>query len=191
MALAVERIVLIVALVILFFGLALYGWDLCSLMNMNEKEGFTNLTSETSAPTRASDCRCLPGYIPSNTGDINNLNGKLIKIINKQRGEIIICYNPNNTNNYYLVTAASIQDFDKMYESFTVCNKKISKYPISRTFDNMEELRNIIENEKWNISYELSYPNEKKCKIFDQNGNVDSTYFCQSLSDNQTTKSCY
>jgi hypothetical protein len=180
MALAVERIVLIAALVILFFGLALYGWDLC------EKEGFTNATTDSSAPTRASDCRCLPGYIPSNTRGNNNLNGKLIKAA--EQGRMFILYNPNNTNNYYIVTIASIEDFDKMYENFRVCNKKLSKYPISRAFYNTAELYKIIRTEQWNIQW---FDQRGDCKIFEENGDVDSTYFCQSLSDPTQTKSCY
>jgi hypothetical protein len=188
MPVAVDKLVLIGALTVGILFLMIYGWNTCM---DSQKEGFTNPVSSSTAPTRASDCRCLPGYIPSNTGG-NNLNGKFIKYINEVRNpkEAGILYNPNNTNNYYLVTVASIQDFDKMYESFTVCNKKLSKYPISRTIDNIKELIKKIENEQWNISYEL-FGNEKKCNVFEQNSNLDSTYFCQSLSNSQTTKSCY
>ena len=77
MPVAVDKLI-IVGILVIFIGLCIsYGVSICSHSKCkrddsdsdseDEKEGFTNPVSETTAPTRASDCRCLPGYIPSNT----------------------------------------------------------------------------------------------------------------------------
>ena len=164
MALAVERIVLIVALVILFFGLALYGWDLCSLMNMNEKEGFTNLTSETSAPTRASDCRCLPGYIPSNTPAQTKYGGRIIH----RNGPIF--YIPNGSNKKHWVS------------SCTQCNVGIN-------FCDPNVYVNVTDKE---ASVYEDGPMLTCAVLKESLGKKESpNYFCQSLSDPTQTKSCY
>jgi len=62
--LLVAGIILISFFILIFVALE-YSKNLDMSGNLNVMEHF-------SAPTRAADCRCLPGYVPSNT----NINEK-------------------------------------------------------------------------------------------------------------------
>lgn len=150
-----------------FVGLILQA---IQFINMPEvEEGFVS-----SAITRASDCNCLPGYIPSNQSD--SVDGNLIVDTRDS-----LMYNPNNTRDIYTIDTNNmcnllpgVNDFDMRTSTDT---NNYNKYV---SFKNKV---NILDASSYNVKGTLS------CDIVKQKANTN--YFCQSLTDSTKIRKCY
>jgi hypothetical protein len=131
-----------------------------------KKEGFSS-----AAPTRASDCNCLPGYIPSKEG--GKYGGNILKF-KFNDGREFYYYNPSGTNNIY------------MYDSYRdTCGLPTSgDFPMivpgdikgnpSSTPQSKYELRGML-----------------RCDVVKKNTNTQETFFCQRLGDPSSRRECY
>jgi hypothetical protein len=149
MPVKVDKLIMIAGLTICIVFLMFYGWQMCTCIEKDAKEGFTNPTSDSSAPTRASDCRCLPGYIPSNIPVAKRLGFE---------NQLIEVKTPMN------VKYGSGNNWVKKYviATFRATNSFFGRDPLPG-------VRKQVEVDSTPLEY----------------------YFCQSLSDSQTTKKCY
>jgi len=114
------------------------------------------------APTRASDCRCLPGYMPSNTitspygGEFQHFNGT-------------IAFVPFRSNLKHWVPQC-------MMCGINVCTPSVYKNVNSAT---------------WNKTSFGSQYTCNTLKLAKEAVNSQSVFFCQSSSDISKTMSCY
>jgi hypothetical protein len=114
------------------------------------------------APTRASDCRCLPGYIPSNSvsssygGEFQHFNGT-------------IAFVPFRSNQKHWVPQCSMCGIN-------VCTPSVFKNVNSATWNKTS----------FGAQYTCSI-----LKQAQEKANTQSTFFCQSSSDTSKTMSCY
>jgi hypothetical protein len=116
------------------------------------------------APTRASDCRCLNGYIPSNM-----LNSKYGGDFITNGG--LIAFQPAGTKTKHLISNCLT------CEGINPCNQK-KKMLTKSQWDSIP----------WNsqqYSCSLFTQSKKNAK------KTSETYFCQHLRDSEKTRSCY
>lgn len=115
-----------------------------------------------SAPTRASDCRCLPGYLPSNI--VSSLYGGEF-----QHFSGTIAFVPAQSSQKHWVPSCNMCGIN-------ICSTSVYKNVDKSTWDkttwsstfNCNTLKNAINQSK-----------------------VPSTFFCQSKSDSTKRMSCY
>ena len=124
-----------------------------------KKEGFSS-----AAPTRASDCNCLPGYIPSK--DAGGKYGGNILTWTADSGNKFYFYNPSGTNDAY------------EYRSDNTCG-----LPTSGDFTSVSH-SDLFVNKKYNHRWDKS-----PCDLIKKN--KDETFFCQRLGDPSARRECY
>jgi len=124
------------------------------------------------APTRAADCRCLPGYIPAKA-TIKPYNGKIYSSM--LAGDTAYLFNPTGTKSLYFISPAN------------PCNLLNSSNSGSETFEfmNMDDVFRNKSEYSWNGLLDCSI-----VKAAEPSSSQD-TYFCQNLNDSQKTKACY
>jgi hypothetical protein len=162
----VEKIIIIAALIVGLGFLMTYGLNI-SL----EKDGFVNPVTETTAPTRASDCRCLPGYIPSNKGAMPYEG--VIKYYDYGKG-LDMYYINESAKEYYLIQWQAGSDYFGLPAIYNNETKKIYE-PITKEYQ-----QNIK-----GFTYKGGLTKDKLIP------KITSAYFCQSLADPTQTRSCY
>jgi hypothetical protein len=118
----------------------------------------------TSQPNRASDCRCLPGYVPSNTPAKVKYGGRIIHL----NGAIY--YIPNGSNTKYWVSSCTQCDV-----GINFCDPKV--------YVNVTQKEGAVYENGPTLS----------CSVLKeaQSKKILPTYFCQSLSTPSDTKQCY
>jgi len=126
-----------------------------------KKEGFTS-----AAPTRASDCNCLPGYIPSK--DAGGKYGGNILTWTGDSGHKYYYYNPSGTNDVY------------EYRSNNTCG-----LPTSGDFTSVTH-SDLFVNKKYNYTWQKS-----ACDVVNENKNKEGIFFCQRLGDPSSRRECY
>jgi hypothetical protein len=139
-----------------------------SLLQPSAIESF----QDSQAPTRASDCRCLPGYIPAKP-DINSHNGTVYSSF--FTGEKVYLFNPTGTKSIYYISPTNS------------CNLLNSSNSGSKTFEFIGS-GDIFGNKS-----KYSYNGQLDCSIVKSSepSASEETYFCKNLSDSQITKACY
>jgi hypothetical protein len=117
-------------------------------------------------PTRASDCNCIPGYIPSNVNI--NRKGKIYQTKDSTSGTFIYYYMPTDTKDLYVINlnntcGLALKPTDRVTNS--------NNYPeVANYSGNMGQLTcDLVKNEKTSLS----------------------TYFCQSLTNPEVHRQCY
>jgi len=156
----------------IFIGICIAAFVWLSLLaidfiNKNQREDSHslddyNIEGFTTAVTRASDCNCLPGYIPSK--DSSEYNGKFYTF------EDYLVYVPDNTKNTYFISI-----FDSHCESF---DKMMNSPRIDR--DTLERHR---------YSGFISKDNNN-CNILTKKEST-GVYFCQKLGNPEQKRDCY
>ncbi len=154
------RYVSILVMVILFFAIGYLAVDFLhkpqpTPATKKEKEGFTS---------RASDCKCLPGYIPSNIAPSIPNGGKIAHY----KGTIY--YIPAGTNDRYGVTACTPSG-----TSINFCDKNNYKDIKEAEFRQYKD-RGIFTSKVMNDAM--------KTKVMD-------SFFCQNSNDPTDIKQCY
>lgn len=155
------RYVSILVMVILFFAIGYLAVDFLQKPQPNpttkkEKEGFTS---------RASDCKCLPGYIPSNISPSIPNGGKIIR-----EGGKGIHFVPAGTFDRYWVSSCQPSgtniNFCDPAVFVDVTDAEYKKYTSRGTFTSK-----IMED-------------AKKTKLMD-------SFFCQNSNDPTDIRMCY
>lgn len=134
-----------------------------------KKEGFTS-----AAPTRASDCNCLPGYIPSKEG--GKYVGNILKI-DKNFNREYYYYNPSGTDNIYI--------YSKEFFNFDTCGLPTSgDFPMIAASD--------IKGNPWStLQSKYEFRGLLTCDVVKKNTNTQETFFCQRLGDPSARRECY
>ena len=160
-----QRIEIAVGVLLIFFlgfltlaYLTIYNPELIIPHKAKQKEGFE------SAPTRASDCRCLEGYIPSNTLQKTEHGGRFLT------NGSLLAFQPQGSNTKHLVSNCLV------CEGVNPCSEK--KVTVSKA---------VWDSLPWGSLYSCSLLTQAKS----QAKTVSETFFCQSLHDPQLTRSCY
>jgi hypothetical protein len=122
-----------------------------------------------SAPTRASECNCLPGYIPSNI-PVFPFNGTIYysEYMRGAKKAFDLYYNPKDTKDLYLIpwngNKCGLPD---MYTKEST--KKYTPLPKKNSFVNKGNL---------------------KCSVV-QKIEKTETFFCKNTKDSTKTDKCY
>jgi hypothetical protein len=145
------------ALLVVFILLTLSAWRF-----MTSEESLESFEGFTAGPTRAADCQCLPGYIPSNA---------------TEKSEFVL--DPRGWG-YVLTKGKKYGYWWNMHGmTFNWSNTKhrrVSWEEINRFSDGGQATKPIIEEA-------LRYQKE--------GAKAGSIYFCQSLSNPAETRKCY
>lgn len=128
-----------------------------------KKEGFSS-----AAPTRASDCNCLPGYIPSKDSGGKYGGNILTWQPFSDEDRKYYFYNPSGTNDAY------------EYRSDNTCG-----LPTSGDFTSVSH-SDLFVNKKYNHRWDKS-----PCDLIKKNTNTQETFFCQRLGDPSARRDCY
>ena len=145
-------------LFLLIIGVSLY---LLSYVKENTIQG-ANLKEGFAMPTRASDCRCLPGYIPSNT--IHSLHGGEF-----QNFKGTIAFVPARSNQKHWVRQCVMCGIN-------VCDSKEHKK---------------VDQKEWEKTRFGSVFNCNILKKAKEDSKLEGTFFCQNLTDPNKRLSCY
>jgi hypothetical protein len=132
-----------------------------------EKEGFTS-----AAPTRASDCNCLPGYIPSKDSG-GKYGGNILKF-KFNDGRELYYYNPSGSNALYFYDSYRNTCGLPTSGDFPMLVWSDVKNNLSSTPQSKYELRGML-----------------RCDVVKKNTNTQETFFCQRLGDPSSRRECY
>ena len=154
------RGVLIVSLTLVFIFLLYYAFQFTMnpLTSLRGAEGFAT------APTRATDCNCLPGYIPSSSSKGHGGN----VLIYMEGGRSYYLYNPSGTSDFYWIVGND------------TCGLPTSGDFPKKTWDTL-----------FGAQRTYTYKGLLTCSVVTKNTNPQPTFFCQNLSDSSRTKPCY
>jgi len=159
-----KRVVILI-LTLTFLAVLYYAFTTTSnaygFVDVTKKEGFAS-----AAPTRASECNCLPGYIPSK--DAGGKYGGNILTWTGASGHKYYFYNPSGTNDFY------------EYPSNNTCG-----LPTSGDFTSVTH-SDLFVNGKYNYTAKKS-----ACDVVNENKNKEGIFFCQRLGDPSSRRECY
>jgi len=148
----------------LFVWIALFGVNFIQTTPMCQ-EGFA---STATAITRASDCNCLPGYIPSS--ETSEYNGKIFS--SKERDASIYLFNPDGTKDIYWLPSENSCGIPNIN---TYSQPNTGNYPF---LDFPEVLR--TGRYKGRISCTMLHKKE-----------ASGIFFCQNLANPEKRRNCY
>lgn len=154
-------VVVVTGILLLLFSV---GFDFISgrLIFSNSKPILFELKEPFEAPTRAADCRCLPGYIPSKQGP----QDKVVFI--KEYGV------------YGYITSQKV--FYDMRQNCNQCGQNFCA--------RAEDMKLADLSIKLNKTKEIKYGGFFSCAVAKPSP-PSNTYFCQSLTNGNEFKMCY
>lgn len=132
------------------------------------KEGDDTKEGFRVAPTRAAECKCLPGYVPSK--ETMNEDGK---IYTDSVRTFWYYFVPNGTNKVYRINEQNPCGIKHIYTDANLANQNLGNYP-------------TLPRSGFINSGTLSCDMLKK-----DTTNTSSRYRCQNLEDPSNTKECY
>jgi len=175
-----ERVtsVLIAISIALFIGIGIMGINFMSLMPVMPLMSLSNMMTLDKhivnegfkSVARASDCNCLPGYIPSTSG--SGYNGKIYYFIREEKYKYYV-FNPTGTNHMYLIPSEKSCGISVPPPSQP--NPGYPYLPFSEIFG---------QGSKYN------YKGQLPCEIVKE-VESKSSYVCQSLTDPEKIRQCY
>jgi len=161
-------------LTILFITLsiAVFVWVALSGINfiqttVEEEEGFV-----TGPVTRATDCNCLPGYIPSS--ETNDYNGKIFVTKGPDGGNYYL-FNPEGTKDVYWI------------QSQNSCGIPNINLPSQANIGNYPYLSH---SELFGSDNKYRYKGNLQCNILKKK-EQGINFFCQNLSNPEKRRNCY
>lgn len=167
------RRVLIGLGIVIFILLSLKAWTFIKTHN-DTCNTDTHESFAVGAITRAADCNCLPGYIPSSSSD-TAYGGKIY--VNVERGNNYYVFNPRGTKDMYWIQSSNPCGIPSI-QALHLPNA--GKYP------------SIEGSKMFGPSAEYTYKGVLPCGLVKKDeGSSTPYYFCQSLSDKNKTRSCY
>ena len=159
-------------LTILFITLsiAVFVWVALSGINFIqttvEEEGFV-----TAPITRATDCNCLPGYIPSS--ETNDYNGKIFWTT--EHGSNYYLFNPDGTKDVYWIQSEN---------SCGISNINLPSKPNSGNYTY------LAESDVFGSGNKYRYKGILQCNILKKK-EQGINFFCQNLSNPEKRRNCY
>lgn len=159
-------------LTILFITLsiAVFVWVALSGINfiqttVEEEEGFV-----TAPITRATDCNCLPGYIPSS--ETNDYNGKIFWTT---QGGNYYLFNPEGTKDVYWIQSEN---------SCGIPNINQPSQPNSGNYTY------LADSDVFGSGNKYRYKGMLQCNILKKKDS-GVNFFCQNLSNPEKRRNCY
>lgn len=140
-----------------------------------EMGGSKSVDGFSTAPTRAADCNCLPGYIPSNTG---GFDGEIYSTGGGD-GSIFYLYNPNGTDKMYIIGDGNKCGLPEPNTKYSA-KEKLNMIGIGSGF---------ISSSGKKYEFTGGIYDENSCSLVKKKGS--GTYFCQNLDSPGKTRSCY
>lgn len=161
-----KRTIFIGICIAAFVWLSLLAIDFINKTHRSDDYNIEAFT--TGAVTRASDCNCLPGYIPSK--ESSEYNGKFYTFSMGEGDSIRLFYFPDNTKDVYTVDIwrDQCESFEKMMNSPRIDSNTIEKRIWKGYIGNSNNNCNIITKKE-------------------QTG----VYFCQKLGNPEQKRECY
>jgi hypothetical protein len=129
---------------------------------MTSEESLEAFEGTSGAPTRAADCQCLPGYIPSNTTSKSEL-------VLDPRGSGFVLANGKRYGFWWNMHGVKFDWSNTKYRRISW--EESNKY----SYGGMADKRRI----------------EEALRFQKEGGKATSSYFCQSLSYSGETRKCY
>ena len=151
----------------LFVWIALFGVNFIQTTPMCQ-EGFA---STATAITRASDCNCLPGYIPSS--ETSEYNGKIFSSI--IAGNTRYLFNPDGTKDTYWIKSENPCGIPNI-NTFTQPNT--GNYPY------------LDHSEIFGAAPKYSYNGVLQCNMVHKK-EASGIFFCQNLANPEKRRNCY
>ena len=154
-------------LTILFITLSIAVFVWIGLSGINfiqatvEDEGFKTGTGPV---TRASDCNCLPGYIPSS--ESVDYNGKIFQMLGG--GQTNYLFNPDGTKKVYWINPDN--------SCGITLNGTYPSLSIEQLFTNGSE---------------YTYAGNLQCNLVEKKTPTAPHFFCQNLSSPEKRRNCY
>jgi len=161
-------------LIIAFIILVIIAWNFIDFPDSftGKSEGFVN--KKGGGPTRAADCKCLPGYIPSKHIVKNKYGGTFKTGAGVGLGDGNIYFYPDGSKTAYWI------------DNCTVCNDIIP---------NVCDIHTRISKEEFTAG---GYTTAGEGKPFDCNilkkameKEISPYYFCQNFTDPKIQRKCY
>jgi hypothetical protein len=145
-----------------FVWLSLSGINFIQTSTVKEEEGFATSTG-TGPITRASDCNCLPGYIPSS--ESGDYNGKIFQI--SWMGTQYL-FNPEGTKKVYWINPNNS------------CGITMTgTYP------------SLALHELFGNGSQHSYSGILQCNLVQKKQPTQPHFFCQNLMSPEKRRKCY
>jgi hypothetical protein len=139
------------------------------------KEGDTTKEGFRVAPTRAAECKCLPGYVPSKDITTSNVYSY------KERGYTYYIFNPNGYPYTWWIQPENPCGIKHIYKDANLTNKNLGNYP---PID--------LNNSKFKYIGPLDCYTYKAWTAWLNTPNIISDrYKCQNLEDPSNIKECY
>ena len=159
-----KRTIFIGICIAAFVWLSLLAIDFINKTHRSDDYNIEAFT--TGAVTRASDCNCLPGYIPSK--ESSEYNGKFYT--EKTDFSVFLYYVPENTKDIYFISIfdSQCESFDKMMNSPRIDTATFAKYRFSGFINKGNNNCNIITKKE-----------------------STGVYFCQKLGNPEQKRDCY
>jgi len=162
--------------ILIFILLSLKAWTFIVHNRNDTCNTDTHEPFAVGAITRAADCNCLPGYIPSSSSK-TAYGGKIY--INVENGGNYYVFNPRGTKELYWIQVSNPCGIPNI-QGINLPN--VGKYP-------------SIESSKiFGQAAEYTYKGVLPCGLVKKDEGTSSSspyYFCQSLTDKNKTRSCY
>ena len=130
------------------------------------KEGDDTKEGFRVAPTRAAECKCLPGYVPSK--DTMNKAGK---IYTDSIPTFWYFFVPNGTNKAYRINEQNPCGIKHIYTDGNLANQNLGKYP--------------------KLPNGFIHAGALTCDMLKTDTTNSDRYTCQNLEDPSNTKECY
>ena len=162
-------------LTILFITLSIAAFVWIGLSGINfiqktkEEEGFATSAGPI---TRASDCNCLPGYIPSS--ETNGYNGKIFWTT--ENGSNYYLFNPDGTKDVYWIQSEN---------SCGIPNINLPSKPNSGNYTYLSS------DDVFGASRKYGYKGGLQCNMVKKNEAASGIFFCQNLSNPEKRRNCY
>ena len=140
-----------------------------------EMVGSKSVDGFSTGPTRAADCNCLPGYIPSRAG---GFDGDIFSTIGGD-GTIFYLYNPIGTDKMYIIGDGNNCGLPKPNSKYSA-KEKLNMVGIGSGFTSSSGKK---------YEFTGSIHDENTCSLVKKKDS--GTYFCQNLDSPGKTRSCY
>jgi hypothetical protein len=161
-------------LTILFITLSIAAFVWLGLSGINfiqetkEEEGFA---TSTGLITRASDCNCLPGYIPAS--ETGGYNGKIFW--STENNQNYYLFNPEGTNDVYWIQSEN---------SCGIPNINVPSKPNSGNYTFLSD------DSVFGADRKYTYKGSLQCNMLKKK-EQGINYFCQNLTNPEKRRKCY
>jgi len=162
-------ILFITLCIAIFVWVGLFGINFIQATTIIEGEGFATSTSPI---TRASDCNCLPGYIPAS--ETGGYNGKIF-------------WTTEHNENYYLFNSEGTKDV-YWIQSENSCGIPNINQPSQPNSGNYTYL---ADSDIFGPDHKYTYKGILQCNLVKKKQSTQPIFFCQNLISPEKRRNCY